>query len=267
MLSTSTGNYNEATSKLTSEYINKNSTMISEKNAGLLATIKGSSYIDTDGGRNVSNSGQMPGGTYWVGSGLIYDSSARYRYNISKSGTFSGFSSQCVWAVTENPIGISSYVARNAGFNNESNGNNAYYFGGYTTSSIGYGSTTYSSVRVSFAKKNVQVTYNIVNSSGTSGKQNNFDFYTCGGPRHGQIYFRVSQTGTENKYKFKNFYTGESGTRTINDRTYCYAGGGGKSGNIFRFDTGGYCRNLTLYFPSDQAVSYHYRARIKVKYT
>ena len=80
--SSATGSYNDASSKLTNEYLSSggisgNKTLYNEMQAGLLFTVNGSYYADTNGGKTNIN------GLYWYGSGNVWDSTARTIYEIS----------------------------------------------------------------------------------------------------------------------------------------------------------------------------------------
>lgn len=80
--SSATGSYNDASSKLTSEYLSSggisgNKTLYNEMQAGLLFTVNGNYYADTNGGKTNIN------GLYWYGSGNVWDSTARTIYEIS----------------------------------------------------------------------------------------------------------------------------------------------------------------------------------------
>ena len=82
--SSATGSYNDASSKLTSEYLSSggisgNKTLYNEMQAGLLFTVNGSYYADTNGGKTNIN------GLYWYGSGNVWDSTARTQYKISST--------------------------------------------------------------------------------------------------------------------------------------------------------------------------------------
>ena len=82
--SSATGSYNDASSKLTSEYLSSagisgNKTLYNEMQAGLLFTVNGSYYADTNGGKTNIN------GLYWYGSGNVWDSNERTQYSISST--------------------------------------------------------------------------------------------------------------------------------------------------------------------------------------
>ena len=82
--SSATGSYNDASSKLTSEYLSSggisgNKTLYNEMQAGLLFTVNGNYYADTNGGKTNIN------GLYWYDSGKVWDSTARTQYKISST--------------------------------------------------------------------------------------------------------------------------------------------------------------------------------------
>ena len=82
--SSATGSYNDASSKLTSEYLSSggisgNKTLYNEMQAGLLFTVNGNYYADTNGGKTNIN------GLYWYGSGNVWDSNERTQYSISST--------------------------------------------------------------------------------------------------------------------------------------------------------------------------------------
>lgn len=82
--SSATGSYNDASSKLTSEYLSSggisgNKTLYNEMQAGLLFTVNGNYYADTNGGKTNIN------GLYWYASGKVWDSTARTQYKISST--------------------------------------------------------------------------------------------------------------------------------------------------------------------------------------
>ena len=82
--SSATGSYNDASSKLTSEYLSSggisgNKTLYNEMQAGLLFPVNGNYYADTNGGKTNIN------GLYWYASGKVWDSTARKQYSISST--------------------------------------------------------------------------------------------------------------------------------------------------------------------------------------
>ena len=95
------GSYNDATTKLNSSYFTSggsdyNATMTKEKNAGLLAKVNGSYYIDTNGGTSYSTS--KPTGSSWVASGTIWDGDSHNQYSQPTASRL--FKS---WTVNTNP--------------------------------------------------------------------------------------------------------------------------------------------------------------------
>ena len=264
--STSTGNYNEAPSKLTNEYINKNSTLTSEKNAGLLVKVNGNYYIDTNAGETYGRTN----GTYWVGSGRIYDSTARYKYNTSSSTVYYNISygNGCRNLPRRTKTNISSYVARKAGYNNETNSKRSYSFGSSSSSIIGYNSPNYVSAQIELTNGgNLELQYTSFRY--TIPPRVYTYFYGCdsGAVRLEIMGYRENNSSDmlpKYWYSLVGFGSGERNANT--DEAYCFAG---KRVMLNDYELDSSCSVMTSYSAnnSGRSVAYHYKPRIKVKYT
>ena len=149
--SSATGSYNDASSKLTSEYLSSggisgNKTLYNEMQAGLLFTVNGNYYADTNGGKTNIN------GLYWYGSGNVWDSTARTQYKISStykiysgsyqvSGSLSCFNGECYDGSRIKTANAVSNSTVNAGTRSVSNASANYTLNnGKSTSSVVTGS-------------------------------------------------------------------------------------------------------------------------------
>ena len=288
-VSSSTGTWNEATTKLTNEYITgTNALLATEYNAGLLEKISGNNVIDSNVG---GTTGLTTGSNfYWYQSGWVYNPTAITTYSLNASNVLAGFnfSSKNGALPLLSPTTIhgscssSNYTAGAKSFavtsssvtlNTACNNSNAY------VGSI-YQSVIKTDGDVKNADKN---NVGILERYYTNQKSEEkfqahqakiFKFYPCGGQYNGTL----SQTLTAKSstaYLYTNNHTSTTNsTRQYSNTTYYYVYAGkytfgssaGKTLNL-RFDTGGICTTYTRRTLGTNTYNFHYRPHIKVKST
>lgn len=159
--SSSTGSYNDASSNLTSEYLSSsgisgNKTLYNEMQAGLLFVVNGSYYADTNGGKTNIN------GLYWYGSGNVWDSTARTRYEISG----------------EYPIYSGSYQSTNALFTGY-DGNRTKSAKTVATSTINAGTRNVSNTSSNYTLNNGKATSSVVTGSTDNKFSRSYNFFSA----------------------------------------------------------------------------------------
>ena len=284
-VSTATGTYNEAGTKLTSEYFTSGSTLLTEKIAGLVT------YIGTDGGNtNVA-------GTYWINSSSVYDNNSYSRYSCVSSLLYYGYrgsgdydaarATNCYTApnVYETLAGgIRTGIASTASTYAVTNG-------AYSTATTAYTSfnvSDYLPEDANTSKERINIIVTRSNGKNKTDETWSSDgylrihkaqFYACGGGTsvHGQKALELTyKSGTQyTRYWLKYNSTG---TRNFTaDDEYSFAGrvnglgirpADGNNGTyVMRFDTASEsgCAQHTRYTIGDKSVPIHYRLKINVK--
>ena len=288
-VSSSTGTWNEATTKLTSEYITgTNALLATEYNAGLLEKISGNNVIDSNVG---GTTGLTTGSNfYWYQSGWVYNPTAITTYSLNASNVLSGFnfsskngalpllspttihgscSSSNYTAGAKSFAVTSSSVTLNTACNNSNK-----YVGSIYQSVI----KTDGDVK-NADKNNVGILERYYTNQKSEEKfqahqAKIFKFYPCGGQYNGTL----SQTLTAKSstaYLYTNNHTSTTNsTRQYSNTTYYYVYAGkytfgssaGKTLNL-RFDTGGICTTYTRRTLGTNTYNFHYRPHIKVRIT
>ena len=289
-ISSSTGSYNDAYSKLNSEYFSSG-TLRSDYNSGKITSIG----TDSSGASDIS-------GIYWNSSGSIYDSTTRYEYNCTNSALFYGghysYGDSDNYYITGCFTRPEASVASSAGKHSLSNSSSSYSItnGDYNetdaTTPRGYKYTSiylteYDPNSASSSTKKITYRVNryvtngvdsssnpILSSFGNSGNIHSKDLtiYACGGwALHGMNWHEL-------KYKNTSQFTDIHTTREVNETFYPYIGNityraaayakGLGNQTTIHHDTADSCvYGNSKYVITESSTPVHYRLTITVKTT
>ena len=288
-VSSSTGSYYDAYSKLYSEYFYSGSTLRNDYNSNLITSIG----TDSSGASDIS-------GTYWKGSGTIYDSGGRPVYSASKSAVFYGGHRSDDSSDEKNYYKAGLYTQpsvsyyTSSGSQSATNSSTTYSIANAkldsTTANISNGYNYHSLYLTQYApadiKKTNKVHYNvsrytssgvdygnnpIYSSYGNSGNlySANLSIYACGGYlTHGYEWHTLKY---KNSSKFTDTHRNRNGTdtydRNLGSVTYRAAGyvKGLNEVDLIHHDTNSTCISYaSVYSLSTLSIPIHYRLTITI---
>lgn len=273
--SKTSGSYNSATTNLTNEYLTNggssyNSTMITEMNAGLLYTVNGNYYIDTNSGTSGN-----PAGNYWYKSEYVYQTDTYYNcnFNISQTTVYSG-------GRTSMSTGSQGLIKTKTGYftapsceekvrsQKVNNDNSSISYTGYSSTLYSTSqSLQYSTIFFYHTNDNkFRINYN----GTTAGGNTSYNLYACGKSITNTdliyIVYRCKPNTNVDGITVDNYNQSTTGTLHLfsNGRVYFYLAGT-SSLNSNNITSSNCIVNFNEYTPKQNSVSLYYRPHIKVK--